>query len=147
MSDLAKLLADNLRRFREKRDCTQEALAENADVSLDMIQKIEGKKSWPRLKMLRKIAKGLGIDETILFQTEKPALPVTQRQMADVIESLQNENDKKDQLIESLRRDIRKHEYVLSGLERIARIKGSQLAQAREAAESKIEAERAIDDL
>lgn len=62
------ILAENLRKLREKKDLSQDRLAKLADVANNTIIKIEqGENKNPTLETLKKIAKALevSIDELI----------------------------------------------------------------------------------
>lgn len=56
------MLAENIRKYRNKLGLTQEALARKADISYNTIIKLETKGiTDPRMITLKKIAKALGI--------------------------------------------------------------------------------------
>jgi len=68
MSNQKYILAENLRKLREKKDLSQDRLAKLADVANNTIIKIEqGENKNPTLETLKKIAKALevSIDELI----------------------------------------------------------------------------------
>jgi len=69
MTDLRKLLAQNIKKYRKIREFSQEMLAEKAGTSTTHIGMIETGKKFPSPRMLEKIAEALGIDTPELFNT------------------------------------------------------------------------------
>lgn len=65
--EIEKRLAENLKRIRKNRKCTQFELAEKADCSEDTIKSIELCRSWPSERILSQISKALQIDVYQLF--------------------------------------------------------------------------------
>lgn len=56
------MLADNIRKYRNKLNLTQEALARKADISYNTIIKLESKGiKDPRMETLKKLAQALGL--------------------------------------------------------------------------------------
>ena len=56
------MIGKNIKRFRMKKNLTQEQLAQNAEVTYSSLSKIEaGYNDNPRVKTLRKIAIALGV--------------------------------------------------------------------------------------
>jgi len=70
MTDLRKLLAANIKKFRKNQGFSQEILAEKALTSTTHIGMIEIGKKFPSPKMLERIAEALGVDTAELFSTE-----------------------------------------------------------------------------
>ena len=70
MTDLRKLLAQNIKNYRKIRGFSQEILAEKAGTSTTHIGMIETSKKYPSSQMLEKIAGALGIDTPELFTTQ-----------------------------------------------------------------------------
>jgi transcriptional regulator with XRE-family HTH domain len=73
-------MADLRRRFgllvaanRRKRGLTQERLAEAADISVDMVTKIETGASGARFPVIERIATALEVDPAELFTTDIPS--------------------------------------------------------------------------
>lgn len=62
---------------------TQEGLAERANISTDMVSKIEGGNSGARFGVIGQLAGALGVDPAELFT---PDLPAGQLQRAELIE-------------------------------------------------------------
>jgi transcriptional regulator with XRE-family HTH domain len=69
MTDLRKLLAQNIKNYRKIQGFSQEMLAEKAGTSTTHIGMIETSKKYPSPQMLEKIAIALGIDTPELFTT------------------------------------------------------------------------------
>lgn len=79
-------LSLNLKRLREKRGLSQEALAEKADLSQNTLSMIENKRKFCGLNTIRSLAKALKCEETELFLdlslfNEQAALEVLQSKL------------------------------------------------------------------
>ena len=70
MSKIRNVLADNLKKNRQKRRFTQEQLAEKANVSSHYVAMVETCKTFPKPEMLERLAKTLGIEPHQLFTVE-----------------------------------------------------------------------------
>jgi len=69
MTDLRKLLAQNIKNYRKICGFSQEILAEKAGTSTTHIGMIETSKKYPSPQMLERIADALGVDTPELFTT------------------------------------------------------------------------------
>ena len=69
--DLQKRLSSNIKKNRKLLGYSQEKLAEKADLSVQMVNDIEGCRRWPSDKSLTKIANALQIDVQELFRAEE----------------------------------------------------------------------------
>jgi XRE family transcriptional regulator, regulator of sulfur utilization len=58
----------NVAAMRQKRNMTQDQLADKAKLSIDTIGKIERGLRWARLTTLHQLAKGLGVTTDELFR-------------------------------------------------------------------------------
>jgi transcriptional regulator with XRE-family HTH domain len=58
---MTKRVGMNLKRVREERGLTQEALAKKAGIHRVYVAQIEGRTKTPSLGMLEKLAKALGV--------------------------------------------------------------------------------------
>jgi transcriptional regulator with XRE-family HTH domain len=67
MTDLRKVLASNMKFYRNQRGLSQEKLAEVISSATNYIALIETGRRFPSLKMLEKLAKGLKVDTLQLF--------------------------------------------------------------------------------
>ena len=65
--DIRKTLSANIKKHRELLGITQEKLAEKADLSANMVNDIEGCRSWISDKTLGKLASALQIETYRLF--------------------------------------------------------------------------------
>lgn len=74
MKTTTDLLSENLIGLRKERGWSQEKLAEIADVKFDVIQRAEGRTSFPRQDKITAIARALGVHESRLF-TNRDELP------------------------------------------------------------------------
>lgn len=63
--ELANVLSSNIKKYRGK--MTQEALAEKAGVSVQLVNGIEGRRKWVSKKSLSKLAAALGVEVYQLF--------------------------------------------------------------------------------
>ncbi len=64
---LTSTVATNLRRLRNAKGLTQEALAELAKVNRNYVGMIEGEKNSPTIKLLEKLARALEVDPHEFF--------------------------------------------------------------------------------
>lgn len=72
MVDLRARFGSLLKAHRVRLGLTQEALAERAGISTDMISKIEGGASGARFGVITQLAKALGVDPAELFTPDLP---------------------------------------------------------------------------
>jgi len=70
---LRELLSANIKARRESLDISQEKLAELANVSIQSIKGIEGRRTWVSDAMLEKLAKALGVPAFQLLVPENEA--------------------------------------------------------------------------
>lgn len=63
-----EVFASNVRRLRKERGLTQEGLAEEAGLHLTDIARIETLRRDPGVKVVAKIAHGLGCKTSVLFE-------------------------------------------------------------------------------
>lgn len=73
MSELRTRFGGLLKAHRVRLGLTQEALAERAGISTDMISKIESGSSGARFGVIEKLATALRIDPAELFTSELPS--------------------------------------------------------------------------
>ena len=64
---IRKILATNIKRFREMEGLTQENLAEKAEISTPMVCDIEGCRTWISDKTLARLSTALKIETYRLF--------------------------------------------------------------------------------
>jgi XRE family aerobic/anaerobic benzoate catabolism transcriptional regulator len=69
------LFGQRIRRLRDAKGQTQQALAESADISLKNFGEIERGRGNPSLKQLQGIATALGVSLSELFDTEQEEKP------------------------------------------------------------------------
>ena len=62
-------LSSNLKVLRHQLGLSQEQLAERAQISYQMMNDIEGCRRWPSEKTLSKLSNALGVDVSVLFQS------------------------------------------------------------------------------
>ena len=60
--DIRKRVGLNLQRLRRDKELSQEELAHRADVHQTYLSGVEGGKRNPSIRVLERIAKGLGVD-------------------------------------------------------------------------------------
>ena len=73
MVDLRARFGSLVKAHRVRLGLTQEALAERANISTDMISKIEGGNSGARFGVITQLADALGVDPAELFTPNLPA--------------------------------------------------------------------------
>ena len=72
MADLRKRFGQLVAAHRRKRGLTQERLAEAADLSVDMIAKVETGASGARFSVIERLAEALDVDPAELFAADIP---------------------------------------------------------------------------
>ena len=88
--DLRKTLSANLKKQREFLGLTQEKLAENAGLSANMVNDIEGCRSWVSDKTIVKLASALKIETYRLFMPLKlTGSDIEKTALADLAQELQ----------------------------------------------------------
>ena len=86
MTDIRKLLATNIKKFRSESGLSQSKLAERAETATHYIAMIEGCKNFPSPEMLEKIAAGLEKDTIDLFSKD----PVYKDWEKDILIDIEN---------------------------------------------------------
>lgn len=84
MNDLRKRFGRLLAAHRRRRGLTQEALAEAANVSVDMIAKVETGATGARFPVIERLSTALEIDPAELFTTEIPSGAINRRAFASL---------------------------------------------------------------
>jgi transcriptional regulator with XRE-family HTH domain len=94
MVDLRKRFGSLVKAHRLRSGWTQEFLAEKANISADMVSKIEGGSSGARFGVIVQLSEALGVDPAELFtpnlpagQMRKPALTEITSRLASMDES------------------------------------------------------------
>lgn len=86
---LQKRLSHNIKKTRKTLGLSQERLAEQAQLSIQMVNDIEGLRRWPSEKTLSKLANALKTDVYTLFLPEDSAEQATPFQKQTVASDLQ----------------------------------------------------------
>ena len=86
---LQKRLSLNLKKARKQLSFSQERLAEEAHISVQMMNDIEGCRRWPSEKTLTKLANALHLDVYTLFLPEESDAEVSQLQKQSIADDLQ----------------------------------------------------------
>lgn len=86
---LQKRLSANLKKARKQLSFSQEKLAEEARISVQMMNDIEGCRRWPSEKTLSKLANALRTDAYTLFLPEDSTEQVSQLQKQTIADDLQ----------------------------------------------------------
>jgi transcriptional regulator with XRE-family HTH domain len=89
MTDLRKILASNMKFYRNQGGLSQEKLAEKVNTATNYIALIETGKRFPSLKMLEKLAKGLNIDTTELFSLNPIKMMVKKSLRAKILADIE----------------------------------------------------------
>lgn len=79
MKDIQYIIANNVRLYRKKQNLTQVELAEQADLSLDSIRRVEGGKRTMSLQNFMRIADALKVPLSFLLYENADAIPETER--------------------------------------------------------------------
>lgn len=94
MDDLRKRFGRLLAVHRRKAGLTQSMLAEAADISVDMVTKIETGTSGARFPVIERLAQALNVDPAELFTTELPSHIRSNPVLTEVKVQLAGLNDK-----------------------------------------------------
>ena len=86
---LQKRLSSNLKKARKQLSYSQEKLAEEADISVQMMNDIEGCRRWPSEKTLSKLANALQLDVYTLFLPEDSKIEVSIAERKTIADDLQ----------------------------------------------------------
>lgn len=86
---LQKRLSANLKKARKQLSFSQEKLAEEAHISVQMMNDIEGCRRWPSEKTLSKLANALQTDAYTFFLPEDSTEQVSQLQKQTIADDLQ----------------------------------------------------------
>jgi transcriptional regulator with XRE-family HTH domain len=73
MVDLRARFGGLVKAHRVRLGLTQQALAERANISTDMVSKIEGGSSGARFGVITQLAEAMGVDPAELFTPDLPA--------------------------------------------------------------------------
>ena len=73
--ELREYLSQNLKKYRKAKGWSQFDLAENAQISEQTVNSIEGLRLWPSDKTLSKIATALEVEMYRLFVPQRLSLP------------------------------------------------------------------------
>jgi len=94
---------------RQRRELTQNALAEAARISPDMVAKIEHAASGARFPVIERIAKALAVDPSELFTTEVTGGPFRRGTHLEITTRLASLSE------EELQRVVRMLDVLLTG--------------------------------
>ncbi len=76
---LKEIFGSNLRHYRKARRVTQAQLAEQADLSTEMIGRIERGTTAPSFETIERLTKALEIPEAVLFSPAMLTVPAGER--------------------------------------------------------------------
>lgn len=79
MKDLKYIIADNIKLYRKRRNLTQSELAEQAELSLDSIKRVEGGKRTMSLDNFLRIADALHVPLSLLLYEQVELIPDVER--------------------------------------------------------------------
>ena len=74
--EIKKALGSNIKQLRAHKQFSQAILAEEADISVAYLSKIERGIKYPKPDILSQIAEGLGVEVYVLFKTDFMLKPV-----------------------------------------------------------------------
>ena len=93
MVDLRTRFGRLVKSHRVRAGLTQEALAERANISTDMISKIEGGSSGARFGVIVQIANALEVDPAELFTPNLPSGQLQRAPLTDIVSRLGSLSD------------------------------------------------------
>jgi transcriptional regulator with XRE-family HTH domain len=93
MVDLRTRFGRLVKAHRVRLGLTQEALAERAGISTDMVSKIEGGNSGARFGVITHIAEALGVDPAELFTPDLPAGQLQRSTLTEITSRLASLGD------------------------------------------------------
>ena len=91
--DLTKRFGRLVAAHRRRKGMTQESLASAAEMSIDMISRIESGGTGARFPSIEKLAAALGVDAAELFTPDLPSGALQRRQLTDVTARLAGLSD------------------------------------------------------
>lgn len=93
MVDLRTRFGRLVRAHRVRKGLTQEALAERANISTDMVSKIEGGNSGARFGVITQLAGALEVDPAELFTPDLPAGQLQRAKLTEITSRLASAGD------------------------------------------------------
>lgn len=93
MDDLRARFGGLVKAHRVRLKLTQGALAARADISTDMVSKIEGGNSGARFGVIMQLAKALGVDPAELFTPDLPAGQLQRSTLTEITSRLSSLSD------------------------------------------------------
>lgn len=79
MKDIRYIIADNVRLYRKRENLTQAELAEQADLSLDSIKRIEGGKRTMSLENFLRLSDALHVPLSFFLYDQEDMMPEAER--------------------------------------------------------------------
>ena len=86
---LQRRLSCNLKKARKQLSFSQEKLAEEAGISVQMMNDIEGCRRWPSERTLTKLSNALKLDVYDLFQPDESNMHISHFQRQSIVHDLQ----------------------------------------------------------
>ena len=93
MVDLRKRFGGLVKAHRLRIGLTQEALAESANISTDMVSKIEGGNTGARFRVISQLADALSVDPAELFTPNLPSGQLQKAPLTAIISRIGSLND------------------------------------------------------
>lgn len=93
MDDLRTRFGRLVKAHRQRLKLTQDALAERANISTDMISKIEGGNSGARFGVITQLARALEVDPAELFTPDLPTGQLQRSKLNDITSRLATLDD------------------------------------------------------
>lgn len=93
MVDLRERFGNLVKAHRVRLGLTQEALAERASISTDMVSKIEGGNSGARFGVIAQLSEALGVDPAELFTPDLPAGQLQRSTLTEITSRLASLGD------------------------------------------------------
>ena len=93
MGDLNKRFGRLVKAHRVRLELTQEELAERANISSDMVSKLEGGSSGASFRVVGQLADALGVDPAELFTPDLPSGSLRRLPLNDITSRLASLDD------------------------------------------------------
>ena len=93
VQELRERFGGLLTAHRKRKRITQEDLADELDMSPDMINRLEGGKSGASFRTIAKLAEALGVDPVAFFSTDLQAGGLRRKKLNQLIVRLARETD------------------------------------------------------
>jgi transcriptional regulator with XRE-family HTH domain len=102
MARIRDILTENLRDLRESRGWTQQQAADAAGVPVETYRTVEYGKNFPREALIEALAKGYGVDESVLFSAAIREAGYVSKVPREILQVLEKCNEAEMNLIRQI---------------------------------------------